>query len=170
MPVACAAFQSQTGSQALSDEATQRAILGNANVSIPHEKPGALRKLMNRHNPQRLRCFNPKREARPSQTLTSITYSLAPVLFQSQTGSQALSDEARELGELCREEVSIPNGKPGPLRPGIIQACLTRLRPFQSQTGSQALSDEGRRCAHVHATAFQSQTGSQALSDPPVCG
>ncbi len=37
--------------------------------------------------------------------------------------------------------VSIPNGKPGPLRHMATGACTSFMRSFQSQTGSQALSD-----------------------------
>ncbi len=36
--------------------------------------------------------------------------------FQSQTGSQALSDRDALGKVLAMEAVSIPNGKPGPLR------------------------------------------------------
>src|SRR5579885_1010344 len=62
-------------------------------------------------------------------------------------------------------EVSIPNGKPGPLRLGThAQSPDTKL--FQSQTGSQALSDLESFCTQSRrAWGFQSQTGSQALSD-----
>src|SRR5579883_2925439 len=62
--------------------------------------------------------------------------------FQSQTGSQALSD-------------TIP--------PATVQRWEDQ---FQSQTGSQALSDVVRQIRILLAVIrFQSQTGSQALSD-----
>ncbi len=134
-------FQSQTGSQALSDIDTARLLGWLVYVSIPNGKPGPLR-----HNcaggsagtgrsvsipngkpgPLRPRracaflpahsCFNPKREARPSQTRTASDPIPTFSLFQSQTGSQALSDllTAGVRSRLCN--VSIPNGKPGPLR------------------------------------------------------
>src|SRR5579885_3460618 len=85
--------------------------------------------------------------------------------FQSQTGSQALSDLAGRRANRRKRSVSIPNGKPGPLR-------LKQLDPdddgdieFQSQTGSQALSDRDFSEPCPCGTWFQSQTGSQALSD-----
>src|SRR5579883_1976052 len=86
-------------------------------------------------------CFNPKREARPSQT-------------------KRLFDRSQR-----DSEVSIPNGKPGPLRRGYVKEILSLSERFQSQTGSQALSDPPVRTVTVRAKQFQSQTGSQALSD-----
>ncbi len=66
--------------------------------------------------------FNPKREARPSQT------PFAP-------------------GQLRHQDiVSIPNGKPGPLRRICFFLLSEQTRKFQSQTGSQALSDEAYGC------------------------
>src|SRR5579884_4189329 len=62
-------FQSQTGSQALSDYLSARAAR------------------------RTLKSFNPKREVRPSQTVISTYFSSQITLFQSQTGSQALSDD-----------------------------------------------------------------------------
>ncbi len=87
-------FQSQTGSQALSDAQPSR------------------------RNHRQHWSFNPKREARPSQTLT----------FTPHGGAFA--------------SVSIPNGKPGPLRHSGGGVGGGGRRRFQSQTGSQALSDE----------------------------
>src|SRR5579884_38492 len=90
----------------------------------------------------------------------------AKLLFQSQTGSQALSDlcPPEEMDEKM-SSVSIPNGKSGPLRLPVYEAHRQAVNEFQSQTGSQALSDavptEGRSSGYL----FQSQTGSQALSD-----
>ncbi len=85
-------FQSQTGSQALSDRATIAGWEVVISVSIPNGKPGPLR---HGHLLALLffaLCFNPKREARPSQTRAVTT-----VTVETTT-------------------VSIPNGKPGPLR------------------------------------------------------
>src|SRR5579884_3009792 len=62
-------------------------------------------------------------------------------------------------------EVSIPNGKSGPLRRRFHGYSTLRPSRFQSQTGSQALSDAARADAAGAAIQFQSQTGSQALSD-----
>src|SRR5579884_2891806 len=44
-----------------------------------------------------LNSFNPKREARPSQTHAHGSGVSVPELFQSQTGSQALSDHVKGL-------------------------------------------------------------------------
>ncbi len=62
-------FQSQTGSQALSDKITYSSC--------------SCWDL----------CFNPKREARPSQTKITYCGCAEDQEFQSQTGSQALSDK-----------------------------------------------------------------------------
>src|SRR5579885_1808887 len=113
-------------------------------------------------------------------------------MFQSQTGSQALSDAARRhIAQREKDEVSIPNGKPGPLRPRLLHPIGHQTASFQSQTGSQALSDTiliapfwryllvsipngkpGPLSRYISGTrsmgtyiVFQSQTGSQALSD-----
>ncbi len=159
-------FQSQTGSQALSDIST---------TSVSHVARSS---------------FNPKREARPSQTQCQAHSIAVGGEFQSQTGSQALSDGVFLFGYIGFQMVSIPNGKPGPLRPDVAPSLDDRRLRFQSQTGSQALSDEGcmapgyldalvsipngkpgplRRRHHwrsgLHPLLFQSQTGSQALSD-----
>ncbi len=109
--------------------------------------------------------FNPKREARLSQTEDALSpdeiafvsipngkpgplrrylFILSLVLvavFQSQTGSQALSDAISRSARRFVGVVSIPNGKPGPLRPSWREASRHRKGRFQSQTGSQALSD-----------------------------
>src|SRR5579884_1613748 len=118
-------FQSQTGSQALSD--FELALLGSQArsvsipngkpgplrpggsrernvdevVSIPNGKPGPLRPTITLRDPTFLASFNPKREARPSQT--KITCGIAPK----------------------RATVSIPNGKPGPLRPSRLSPATT---------------------------------------------
>ncbi len=65
-------------------------------------------------------------------------------MFQSQTGSQALSDIDGLPFSLEDVGVSIPNGKPGPLRHTILPPAREATSQFQSQTGSQALSDEYR--------------------------
>src|SRR5579884_2684008 len=63
-------------------------------------------------------------------------------------------------------QVSIPNGKSGPLRRKRPAPENHPLTLFQSQTGSQALSDLVRCWMFLLAShMFQSQTGSQALSD-----
>src|SRR5579884_3882099 len=62
--------------------------------------------------------FNPKREVRPSQTLLLRPVPVAAMPFQSQTGSQALSDQEKERYTVLEAKVSIPNGKSGPLRHG----------------------------------------------------
>ncbi len=86
--------------------------------------------------------FNPKREARPSQTCCSASTSWRPIQFQSQTGSQALSDREYPPDQSHMTQwVSIPNGKPGPLRRRETMVSRSAMAAFQSQTGSQALSD-----------------------------
>ncbi|SRR5579884_4149500 len=111
-------FQSQTGNQALSD-AAQRPTWP---ISISR--------------------FNPKREARPSQT------------------------QLRDLTTSSIRLVSIPNGKPGPLRRVRVMLTGKDIHEFQSQTGSQALSDTVSMMTDMkYVMRFQSQTGSQALSD-----
>ncbi len=85
--------------------------------------------------------FNPKREARPSQT------------------------EALHYGTNYHITVSIPNGKPGPLRHDMDIATPPNTMMFQSQTGSQALSDDaadplsaGLWCFNPKREARPSQT------------
>src|SRR5579884_2978665 len=126
----------------------------------PSQTPSCLRKRPT------TACFNPKREARPSQTLRVRVARRAGGGFQSQTGSQALSDGIALGVRYLLAIVSIPNGKPGPLRRQIDEYRTRKPEKFQSQTGSQALSDGlPERGGEVIPVAFQSQTGSQALSD-----
>ncbi len=99
-------FQSQTGSQALSDGASQAGYRMVRQVSIPNGKPGPLRRNRPSGRQRRHGCFNPKREARPSQTVTRST------LLQFQ------------------EPVSIPNGKPGPLRRNSTAAGMRLIKCF----------------------------------------
>ncbi len=73
-------------------------------------------------------------------------------MFQSQTGSQALSDDFLPLAAQDREDVSIPNGKPGPLRLYLAPGIQAQITAFQSQTGSQALSDTVRFDGQVMLT------------------
>ncbi len=115
-------FQSQTGSQALSDV--------GSGLPVHHDSS----------------CFNPKREARPSQTMAVIGVSTGvPRSFQSQTGSQALSDDEKSQRQEEHYRVSIPNGKPGPLRPmkqvtGLVAVDgfnpKREARPSQTQYGA----------------------------------
>src|SRR5579883_878983 len=87
--------------------------------------------------------FNPKREARPSQTPAHyvLTYQIGE--FQSQTGSQALSDRNPHTASAAPHvAVSIPNGKPGPLRLSIgssAQSCFTGFNPKREARPSQTL-------------------------------
>src|SRR5579883_3193399 len=86
-------FQSQTGSQALSDVAAFGWTRAARPVSIPNGKPGPLRP--GEYSPVAIKLlrFKPKREAKPSQT------------------------HEHEHRHDTDNAVSIPNGKPGPLRP-----------------------------------------------------
>ncbi len=208
-------FQSQTGSQALSDleeigipYSFYSVSIPNGkpgplrlkpvgllhrqkrSVSIPNGKPGPLRPRLLRAPPGRTDRFNPKREARPSQTSGLLRGSTLLARFNpkrearpSQTVRFVLAGrsypgfnpkrEARPsqtefTKERCalRNNVSIPNGKPGPLRREIHGMYAEGWGMFQSQTGSQALSDYwSQPFARRPVYRFQSQTGSQALSD-----
>ncbi len=134
-------------------------------VSIPNGKPGPLRLIGVQIGVNNQRRFNPKREARPSQTR-----------FESGTYRLSIT-------------VSIPNGKPGPLRLSRSLYGHRRAgsfnpkreaRPSQTTTGNHLTEKsesfnpkrEARpsqtqlaiRCISK-AAEFQSQTGSQALSD-----
>ncbi len=111
--------------------------------------------------------FNPKREARPSQTTVVGAKELKAAAFQSQTGSQALSDAQKwEMFQEYYYEFQSQTGSQA------LSDSDTERRPdgltlwFQSQTGSQALSDSDTERRPDGLTLwFQSQTGSQALSD-----
>src|SRR5579885_1922006 len=137
--------------------------------------------------------FNPKREARPSQTMSNSFAGFEPAnTFQSQTGSQALSDLiALALDDICQRgfnpkrearpsqtvagralprrraqgfnpkrearpsqtpahqttrfqtiRVSIPNGKPGPLRPSLtlfFAAVVYSFNPKREARPSQTM-------------------------------
>ncbi len=162
-------FQSQTGSQALSDTIDWLSL----NVIIQRFNPKREARPSQtvwyasrvparyRFNPKREArpsqtkleaepplpsspCFNPKREARPSQTMLHCCIKQFSTRFQSQTGSQALSDPASGGDTWTVQAVSIPNGKPGPLRRHQSRMAPGRILLFQSQTGSQALSDPPR--------------------------
>src|SRR5579884_2909829 len=113
-----------------------------------------------------LNSFNPKREARPSQTHAHGSGVSVPELFQSQTGSQALSDHVKGL-IFHRLEVGFNpkrEARPSQTMSSVLPLKIF-LRKFQSQTGSQALSDCSTDFVTAAAGMFQSQTGSQALSD-----
>ncbi len=116
-------FQSQTGSQALSD------TLAAASAAAAEEG------------------FNPKREARPSQT------------------------RQRQPKTQCLYIVSIPNGKPGPLRQlvGPKQASdEDSFNPKREARPSQTIIEDLRKsCLHVRFNpkreARPSQTRGQQL-------
>ncbi len=89
--------------------------------------------------------FNPKREARPSQTkIISLEALLKQVVSIPNGKPGPLRREQAHMSEFVYIEVSIPNGKPGPLRRGMAAGREVRGESFQSQTGSQALSDQLR--------------------------
>ncbi len=110
-------FQSQTGSQALSDR-------WNAPVQIVKD----------------LR-FNPKREARPSQTERRRDVDKWRFCFNPKREARPSQTEQIACVGIPTGKVSIPNGKPGPLRQGRKKMEDLFHGVFQSQTGSQALSD-----------------------------
>src|SRR5579885_969855 len=102
-------FQSQTGSQALSDNGTQYIDYTDSSVSIPNGKPSPLRR--------GFPCLHKS----------------GNMGFQSQTGSQALSDEDCQSALKQIDPVSIPNGKPSPLRQSRWARSFRRSLAFQSQ-------------------------------------
>ncbi len=112
-----AQFQSQTGSQALSDFMLDRDLCARKLFQSQTGSQALSDSYVRRAKALKGDRFNPKREARPSQT--TLPY-----------------DEF-----LWFDMVSIPNGKPGPLRHILSQPVLILPGKFQSQTGSQALSD-----------------------------
>src|SRR5579883_1314138 len=107
-------------------------------VSIPNGKPG------------------PLRQGRRARLCARGSW------FQSQTGSQALSDLISPFAMALHNTVSIPNGKPGPLR--HYQSCYqsTRLWDVSIPNGKPGpLRQADPECEHGTSLAFQSQTGSQ---------
>ncbi|SRR5579885_2801046 len=119
-------FQSQTGSQALSDGATRGYASCHECRFNPKREARPSQTWARVHSPVHRGSFNPKREARPSQTRLTLVDMEALRKFQSQTGSQALSDNHHVEGGHDPDDVSIPNGKPGPLRPH--HTCRTQRR------------------------------------------
>ncbi len=189
-PAKAEMFQSQTGSQALSDAHQHYLFTGSGIVSIPNGKPGPLRRSQGTGGVMSGGSFNPKREARPSQTgnYPSLLNALETVSIPN--GKPGPLRRRTQVRSCPCNSVSIPNGKPGPLRPARLRLAVLEDSVFQSQTGSQALSDvvidklpfgvpnvsipNGkpgplRRLPPaellVDFDQFQSQTGSQALSD-----
>src|SRR5579884_2918835 len=112
-------------------------------------------------------CFNPKREVRPSQTMSRCGTRKGRAMFQSQTGSQALSDDLVFIAVALQVNRFNPKREVRPSQ--TCGGCLLAPRrlEFQSQTGSQALSDViSRSPANRPATSFNpkrevrpSQTG-----------
>ncbi len=117
-------------------------------VSIPNGKPGPLRRLVYYQGRSLHDGFNPKREARPSQTvLHLVRYRVGNEVSipNGKPGPLRLGIEFSTI--LLQSSVSIPNGKPGPLRHGLTTDKIALKQLFQSQTGSQALSDRDK--AHM---------------------
>ncbi len=158
-------FQSQTGSQALSDAEEKRNRQKGRTVSIPNGKPGPLRRRVDlgegvgesvsipngkpgplRHQLYRREAcqsgsFNPKREARPSQTAAPARSRPPARMFQSQTGSQALSDLRAARSRKRGGARFNPKREARPSQTEHQRAWAIQQILFQSQTGSQALSD-----------------------------
>src|SRR5579884_699398 len=111
------------------------------------------------------RGFNPKREARPSQTDPHPRRRAGAGVVSIPNGKPGPLRHKRFDIAPGLPDVSIPNGKPGPLRQKLPNGGEEDLSMFQSQTGSQALSDAALCAETVGQWQFQSQTGSQALSD-----
>src|SRR5579885_2485731 len=70
-------------------------------------------------------------------------------MFQSQTGSQALSDENITSGMNQQERVSIPNGKPGPLRRGHLWVRLAAWRCFNPKREARPSQNGGYDMAYL---------------------
>src|SRR5579884_67108 len=116
-PSSYIAFQSQTGSQALSDPSTRQTT-----------------------SPRTL-CFNPKREVRPSQTQLKDVASRLRLMVSIPNGKSGPLRPIACSAVTYSSPVSIPNGKSGPLRRNARHCSSVAPLAFQSQTGSQALSD-----------------------------
>src|SRR5579885_121504 len=91
-------------------------------------------------------------------------------MFQSQTGSQALSDFAQWLDTSGAAKVSIPNGKPSPLRRDAVAGQLHHVHVSIPIGKPSPLRRASLRASTPTKSLFQSQTGSQALSDFTVQG
>src|SRR5579883_324963 len=89
----------------------------NLKVSIPNGKPGPLRRLLCVTLNTSSHRFNPKREARPSQTLAQEAARFIPQYRCNPKREARPSQTAYDSsGNGYNGTVSIPNGKPGPLR------------------------------------------------------
>ncbi len=162
-------FQSQTGSQALSDAYFRYADTTSSFVSIPNGKPGPLRLMVTIKHGATCLSFNPKREARPSQTLIGSTHRIFMLLFQSQTGSQALSDRGMSEYNMKILCVSIPNGKPGPLRRRMlpqlrevmVRVSIPNGKPGPLRLRSKPASQQGTCRFNPKREARPSQTDSK---------
>src|SRR5579884_1162092 len=152
-------------------------------------KPGPLRRIPRDGLTDQRGGFNPKREARPSQTMTALpgwkagVYSFNPKREARPSQTEALVLAARiqngfnpkreaRPSQTLRTSFFVaqtrgfnPKREAGPPRPIPTRDAVQELVLFQSQTGSQALSDTSGSISPPASPTFQSQTGSQALSD-----
>ncbi len=161
------------------------------NVSIPNGKPILFRLSLRGGSPLWRRCFNPKREAHPLQTVQGMKQAQPMLQFQSQTGSPSSSDcecepdrlpgctgfnpkrEAhplQTLGTLRRTGggrlVSIPNGKPILFRHELGYILSPRGGYVSIPNGKPILFRRLRISGAGGASLqFQSQTGSPSSSD-----
>ncbi len=71
--------------------------------------------------------FNPKREARPSQTSSSDSRHMRIKRFNPKREARPSQTWSVITSLLCQLQVSIPNGKPGPLRPKVPASPRTHL-------------------------------------------
>ncbi len=109
-------FQSQTGSQALSDICISCEAIYQKVVSIPNGKPGPLRRSLSPPLAYFPASFNPKREARPSQTLHRERQRTGLSGFNPKREARPSQTFQWSGSQSPCLRVSIPNGKPGPLR------------------------------------------------------
>src|SRR5579884_3464678 len=135
-------FQSQTGSQALSDAIGSPSGLGFLYVSIPNGKSGPLRpELLLRQGGASGIVSIPNGKSGPLRRYWSVSSPLPRWCFNPKREVRPSQTMRLEILKRHVGRVSIPNGKSGPLRPRHPLTARGPGEKFQSQTGSQALSD-----------------------------
>ncbi len=87
-------------------------------------------------------------------------------MFQSQTGSLALSDLREAEATAAARWVSIPDGKPRPFRLSRSRRSMTTCSGFNPRREASPFQTHHLVAQVRQEARFQSQTGSLALSDP----
>ncbi|SRR5579875_1354089 len=112
-------FQSQTGSPSSSDGILSNTLYCCLTVSIPNGKPILFRRRVPGTGQARVARFNPKREAHPLQTNSTMPRLAIRVDVSIPNGKPILFRPSIMTTETNDRQVSIPNGKPILFRPGI---------------------------------------------------